>query len=284
MELKRVFGLINRESRASRYLEKRRWKHGAKNCPRCRGLAPYTLSDSRWRCRACSYTFSLYTGTWLQGSRLKASEWLYLIKLFDLELSARKASQETSMNYKTVYLAFQTIRKSIVAHCEESAALLGGEIEADESYFGGRRKGNRGRGAAGKVPVFGLLERRGRIHVSVVPNVTRQTLMDWTVKKVRFGSLIYTDQFRSYDSLMTFGFKHERIDHGQRFGKGPVYINGLEGFWSFAKERLMKFQGVQPSQFAFYLKEMEFRYNHRDQASLFEILVNYITDLVPTSG
>ena len=133
------------------------------------------------------------------------------------------------------------------------------------------------------MPVFGLLERKGRVQVSAVPNVTAETLMSYTVEKVRFGSLIYTDKFKSYDSLVTFGYKHKRIDHKTRFAKGPVYINGLEGFWSFAKERLMKFQGVSQTTFPFYLKEMEFRYNHRKAKDQFRILAEYITDLVPVT-
>lgn len=168
-------------------------------------------------------------------------------------------------------------------HCRRWVKLSG-EIEADESYFGGKRKGNRGRGAAGKVPVFGLLERKGCITVSVVPNVTREALMRLTVKKVRFGSIIYTDKYRTYDALMTFGYKHHRIDHQKRFAKGPVYINGLEGFWSYANERLVKFHGVSQQRFPLYLKEMEFRYNHRNDSKLFNILCSLLTKPVDLSG
>ncbi len=71
-----------------------------------------------------------------------------------------------------------------------------------------------------------------------------------------------------------------KVDHGKRFARGKVYINGLEGFWSFAKERLIKFHGVSKERFPLYLKEMEFRYNHR-HARLFELLTNHVTNLVP---
>ena len=79
--------------------------------------------------------------------------------------------------------------------------LMTGKIELDESYFGGRRKGNRGRGAAGKVPVFGILTREGKVHVEVVPNVQTETLIGITVKKVRRRSIVYTDKYKAYDSL-----------------------------------------------------------------------------------
>jgi len=133
----------------------------------------------------------------------------------------------------------------------------------DESYFGGRRKGNRGRGDAGKIPAFGILERGGKVRVEVVQYITGETLLNMAIKKVKRGSLIYTDKFRSYNGLISYGFRHMRIDHGKRFVNGKVYINGIEGFWSFAKKRLMKYHGVNPKKFPLYLIELEFRYNHR---------------------
>jgi transposase len=183
-------------------------------------------------------------------------QWVSLIKLFELEISVRKMTQQMGLSYNTVYSAIQTIRYAILSHAEDSRDILSGEIELDESYFGGRRKGRRGRGAAGKVPVFGILERNGVVSVTVVPNVSAETLIGLTVKKVRRGSIIYTDKFKSYDSLMYCGYRHLKVDHQYRFASGKVYINGLEGFWSWAKERLIKHHGVSPQNFPLYLKEL----------------------------
>ena len=72
-----------------------------------------------------------------------------------------------------------------------------------------------------------------------------------------------------------YGFRHERIDHGKRFANGKVYINGIEGFWSFAKGELLKFHALSPDKFPYYLKELEFRYNNRNE-NLFEKLVETI--------
>ena len=101
-----------------------------------------------------------------------------------------------------------------------------------------------------------------------------------TIKAVRRGSVVYTDRFKSYDTLMFCGYRHMRIDHGKRFSSGKLYINGLEGFWSYAKQRLIKFHGVSKQKFPLYLKEMEFRYNNRRQ-DLFELLAQKITNPVP---
>ena len=141
--------------------------------------------------------------------------------------------------YNTVYHLYQILRHAIIITDSDNGSFSG-EIEMDESYFGGRRKGNRGRGAAGKVPVFGILERGGKVKVEVVGDVKGDTLLELAIKKVKRGSLIYTDRFRSYNGLVSYGFKHRRIDHGKKFANGKVYINGIEGFWSFAEERLMK--------------------------------------------
>jgi transposase len=204
---------------------------------------------------------------------------LRILKLFELELSTRKIAQQLRLAYNTAYKAVNTIRATILAHADDADDLLSGEIELDESYFGGRRKGKRGRGAGHKVPVFGILERDGQVSVQVVPDVRADTLLGLTVKKVRRGSIVYTDKFRSYDSLMFCGYRHLKVDHGTHFAKGRVYINGLEGFWSFAKERLMKHHGISPERFPLYLKELEFRYNHRHH-DFYEIMVKYMTDLV----
>jgi transposase len=280
MDLSHYYKLISSESRAKKYLSKKCLKNGHRICPRCQHRKHYKLSSGRRRCARCKYTFHDFSGRWINYGRLSCVQWLSLIKLFELELSVRKMTEQMNLAYHTVYQAVRTIRYSILAHASDAKELMDGEIELDECYFGGRRKGNRGRGAAGKVPVFGILERNGKVLVTVVPNVTAQTLIGLTVKTVRRGSIVYTDKFRSYDSLMFCGYRHLKIDHAKRFSLGKVYINGLEGFWSWAKERLIKYHGVSKEYFPLYLKELEFRYNYR-HTDIFEIVSNYLCDLVP---
>ena len=279
MDLDAYHKLIYSEQRARSYLTKNCRKNGRRFCPRCLTQKLYKLSSGRHRCARCKYSFHDFSGRWINRGRLSCVQWLSLIKLFELELSVRKMSEQMSLAYNTVYQAVRTIRCSILAHADDAFQLMGGEIELDECYFGGRRKGHRGRGAAGKVPVFGILERNGKVQVTVVPNVTAETLIGLTVKTVRRGSIVYTDKFHSYDSLMFCGYRHLKIDHGKRFSSGKVYINGLEGFWSWAKERLIKHHGVSKEMFPLYLKELEFRYNHRD-SDLFELVTRYLCDLV----
>jgi transposase len=280
MDLTCYYEFIFNESKARRYLLGKCFKNHQRFCPRCSQRKLYKLCDGRYRCSRCDYTFHDFSGRWINRGRLSCIQWLSIIKLFELEVSVHKMAKQMTISYKAVYGAVNTIRMSILSHAEDADALLGGEIELDEAYFGGRRKGNRGRGAAGKVPVFGILERDGLVHVNVVPNVTAETLLGFTVKKVRRGSVVYTDKFRSYDSLMFCGYRHLKVDHDRYFSSGKVYINGMEGFWSWAKERFIKHHGVSKEYFPLYLKELEFRYNNRN-SDIFDLVANYLCDLVP---
>ncbi len=278
MSVKRFQKLVRSEKAAFSCFRRLVWKNYRKFCTRCKAKKVYVLADGRYRCGRCGYTFNDFNGRWLSFAKISSVDWMWIIKLFCLELSTRKIANEVGVSYPVAQKAVDAIRASIIVHGDNP--ILKGNIEMDESYFGGRRKGNRGRGAAGKVPVFGILERNGRVSTNIVPDVSAETLLSLTVKKVRRGSIIYTDKWKSYDSLMFCGYRHLKVDHDTHFSQGKVHINGLEGFWSFAKERLAKHHGISPRKFPLYLKEMEFRYNNRDK-DIFEILLKYITKLVP---
>lgn len=246
-------------------------------CPFCGEDRLGRVRRTKYKCYRCNKEWGVRRGSILEGLKIPFTKFLMAIKLFELDTSVRESAKQLGLAYNTVYRLYHILRHAIVI-TDTNYSSFSGEIEMDESYFGGRRKGNRGRGAAGKVPVFGILERGGKVTVEVVPDVKGDTLLELAIRKVKRGSLIYTDRFRSYNGLVSYGFKHRRIDHGKRFANGKVYINGIEGFWSFAKERLMKYHGVNPEKFPLYLKELEFRYNHRDRdlfADLLQVLVGY---------
>jgi len=268
------------ESSARKFVLGKCLKSQQRICPRCRSREFIKRGDGRRLCRRCRFIYHDLTGRWINRGGLTLGRWLRVVKLFELELSTRKIAIQLGIAYNTAFKAILTIRGAILAHAADAESLMGGEVELDESYFGGRRKGKRGRGAAGKVPVFGILERAGWVNVSVVPDVTAATLLGLAVTKVRRGSIIYTDRYKSYDALMFCGYRHLQVDHSTHFGRGRVYINGLEGFWSFAKERLMKHHGISPGHFPFYLKEMEFRFNYRKN-DVFPIIVGYLCDWEP---
>src|SRR3989338_5952444 len=156
-------------------------------------------------------------------------------------------------------------------YLEISARRAAKELEINESYFGGKRKGNRGRGARNKTIVFGILERKGKVHTVIVQDVSAKTLITEIQNKTKKGSVFYTDGWRSYASLEQYG-KHNIIDHEKELvDKNHNHINGIEGFWSFAKERFHKYHGIDKLNYPLYVKEMEFRFNHKNE-SVFNLL------------
>lgn len=168
-------------------------------------------------------------------------------------------------------MIFRTIREILFHQTELEGKKLSGAIEIDEVYFGGK-KGGRGRAYTNKSVVFGLLERDGRIYTGVVDNLTATNLMEIIKKKTRKGSVYYTDQFTSYNSLHQFG-KHLKVNHSKTFSTvRHNHINGIEGFRSYAKHKLYNYQGVSKINFPLYLKEMEYRFNHRKE-NIFESIM-----------
>jgi transposase len=206
-------------------------------------------------------------------SRLRASIQIELIKYFCAGVTARSAAQMAGINRNTAILFFHKLREVIFEHLAlEAPELLGGEIEVDESYFGGTREGKRGRGAAGKVPVFGLLKRNGRVYVAIIPNVSSATLFPIIRDKIKPDSIVYTDSFKSYDALDVSEFHHVRINHSEIFADQTNHINGIENFWNQAKRHLRSFNGIPSQHFHLLIKECEWRFNNRPVANLTKLL------------
>ncbi len=232
-----------------------------KTCIFCNNYGLYRLADKRVKCKSCNKYYSL----------MKLKKDIEILYYFYLEISAKKTSDEMDLDYGVIHRKFMQFRKSIAVICNAEAIKLNGELELDESYFGGKRKGNRGRGANNKTIVFGILERKGKIYTKIVENVSKETLMKEIENKTKKGSVFYTDGWKSYNSLHQFG-KHNVIRHDRdEFAKAKNHINGIEGFWSYSKERFHKYPGIRKNNYPFYLKEMEFRFNHRNE-KLFNLL------------
>ena len=198
----------------------------------------------------------------LKRCKISKKRQLRLLESFVSEVTARTAADLQGIQANTAALFYRKIREIIVVHLEADAAPFAGEVEVDESYFGGARKGKRGRGSAGKVPVFGLLKRGGKVYALPVPDAKRRTLMPIIRRKIRPDSIVYTDCFSPYDALDVSEFHHVRINHDALFADGKNHINGIENFWNQAKRILRKYNGIPKSSFFLFLKECEFRFNY----------------------
>lgn len=201
----------------------------------------------------------------MRKSRISKKKQERLIEHFVAGTTARCAGCLVGVNKSSAAYYFQRLRQIIFLQLEhESQEVFGGEIEVDESYFGGTRKGNRGRGAAGKIPVFGLLKRGGRVYTKVIPDASSASLIPIIERKVIPDSIVYSDCWRGYNVLDVSDFKHFRINHSKLFSDKKNHINGIENFWNQAKRHMRKFNGVPKESFPLFLKECEWRFNNPD--------------------
>ena len=206
-------------------------------------------------------------------ARIRKSTIKKLIACFVADVSATQASKLAKVNRNTANLWYNNFREKILIYQQKELNQMEGEIELDESYFGGPRKKlhakdrrKRGRGAENKVPVFGIKKRDdGRVYTQIIKNASKQELLPIIKRLVaKNNTTIYTDKWKSYDGLVLDGYKHKRINHSKTYSnRKGTHVNGIENFWSFAKRRLAKFNGVSRKTFLLHLKECEFRYNHK---------------------
>jgi len=200
-----------------------------------------------------------------------------LLEFFVLQVTARSAADMLGIQANTAALFYHKIRQVIWARLAlQAEEILGGEIELDESYFGGHRKGKRGRGAAGKVIVFGILKRDDRVFTKVVADTKANTLMPIILNKIAPDSVVYTDSYRSYNALDVSGFHHHRINHSTHFAEHSFnHINGIENFWNQAKRVLRKYNGIPKQHFHLFIKECEFRFNHGSPKQQLKLLKSW---------
>ena len=215
----------------------------------------------------------------LKNAKLSTYKIKKILKCFCADLPSTKTAEILGFNRKTTDRYYNIFREKIAKYSLSQKAEFG-EFELDESYFGAKRvRGKRGRGAAGKTPVFGVLKRDGKVFVTVVKNCSRDQLLPIIKGKILEGSTIHTDGWRAYDGLILNGYDHYRVFHSHdEFVRGKSHVNGIESFWSFAKRRMSKFNGIASDKFNLYLKESEFRFNFKNQnlyGIMFKILINF---------
>ncbi len=242
----------------------------------------WQLSDGRWECKRCGKQFGLLTDTWLSRTRFSLAEVYELLFWFELELTDHAIAERVEVPYHRVHRFFLNLRRAIHDFEESSIRLLDGAVEVDETYFGpsfeNRRaskraalrkagKVKRGRGAGElQQTVVGIYERSdGLVYVDVVEDAGVESLQATLEDNVSIETTVYSDGYAGYRDVEGTFAEHETISHREgEYVRGPVTINGIEGFWGFAKERLLKHHGVADEHFLLYLKEAEYRFNQRD--------------------
>lgn len=202
--------------------------------------------------------------------KISSQKFRLIVNCFATDITSTACGDIVNVNRKTADRFYNYFRSLIINHqlLLRREFLSDDETEIDESYFGPSRvRGKRGRGAGHKIAVVGLLRRQGKVFTKPVDACTKEELMPVILAKVASGVDIYTDGWKSYDALAVYGFNHKKVKHHENeFSTGDGnHINGIESFWSFAKRRLAKFNGVKKRNFKERLLETEWRFNHRDK-------------------
>ena len=216
---------------------------------------------------------------YVKGAHISERKFRELLRLFSVDLNASQIASLAGLSRNTVNRYLRAIRIRLAEFCN-SRSPFNGEVEVDESFFGARRvRGKRARGAYGKTIVFGIFKRNGSVYTEIVPNCSKATLQRVIRGKVSLDSVIYSDGWRGYNGLVDVGYgKHLRVDHGKdEFATDKAHINGIEGFWGYAKTRLVKYRGMHPHSFSLHLKECEFRFNYRDH-DIYRMLLKIFRD------
>jgi transposase-like protein len=221
-----------------------RWPDGKVCCPNCqKSNAAFLATRRLWKCRDCYKQFSVKIGTIFEDSALGLDKWLpafWMIVNAKNGISSCELSRALGVTQKTAWFMLHRIR---LAMQNGSMEKLSGEVEADETYIGGkarnmnstqRGKRIRGTGGVGKAIVMGLLERKGKIKLKHVANARRQTVQTEIREHVATGSQVFTDALPSYNGLNQ-DYVHQAIDHAKEYVRGNVHTNGLENFWSLLK-------------------------------------------------
>lgn len=276
--------LLTNDEAAREYLLGQTWPTGDPFCPRCGHRKVYTLSGERLRCASCKYTFQPFSGRWINSGALSPSEWLRLIALFVEEKSVHQMKQALSLSYNTVYKALTAIRFAILAHAIDARQLISPATGLDSYIKGNRLTGGPREMRMDTIPVYGILRRDDMVFIDLVPGFQAETLfhfhMNFHLKLIRTGNLVYTDRYKDYDALMFCGNDSLPYEVIRRYDEPPYIDAANDEFWQYAQSRIKKFRGISCQRFPLYMKELEFRFNNRD-ASIQEILAAYLCALVP---
>ncbi len=271
-----------------------RWPNGPV-CPHCEAVSPSFLKTRRiWKCRECRKQFSIKVGTIFEDSPLGLDKWLpalWLLANCKNGISSYEVARALGVTQKTAWFMLQRLRLALQA---ENGGKISGEVEADETYIGGKARNmhadkqkrlnvKRGRSIAGKVAVMGLLERHGkdghsRVRTEVLDSLRKRTVQGHVRNHVETGSILHTDAYESYTGLRA-EYNHNVIDHAEKYVDGQVHTNGCENFWSLLKRAIKgTYVSIEPFHLFRYLDEQSFRFNERggDDASRFALALKGI--------
>jgi transposase-like protein len=225
-------------------------------------------------------------GTIMEKSSTPLRLWfygMYLMASTRCGISAKQLERELGVTYKTAWRIFKQIRSML----GENIILEGSSVEIDATWVGGKAKNMHkakreklgGRGTAGKVAVFGLVERQGDVVTVVVGEESQATVLPQVRARIQPTSVVYSDEHAAYNPIQSMGYQHRRVNHAAKvYVVGDAHTNTIEGFWSLAKRGISGVNhSVSTKYLQTYLNEYAFRYNRRDQEQpMFEAFLGQV--------
>lgn len=273
MEEKSFEQIVKTEQSALAYLKKLCWENYRRYCVRCHSYQFYRIAGNRYRCKRCGYTFHDFSGRWINKCRIGSRNWLMIIRLFELEFSARFISKRTAQSYPTGLKALEILRLAIIANSSDAKPWL------NYVYF--RSIESKAKQKPQTInAVFGILEQHGNAKIDILEGFMAEKVPELKPKMLRRSLIYYTDEYPPYETLVFHD--HTNAPHWDiGDDSNQAYkINRDSDFWRFAKTNISRYRGISKAKLPHYLKELEFRYNHRNQQT-FELLSSYIVSFIP---
>jgi hypothetical protein len=287
MTIAQFEAMFPNEEACKSYLQARRWPEGV-HCPRCGNtkVFPVRSMPFKWQCYACApnqgYRFSVIAGTIFENTNKPLCDWFRVVHLM---LAGKKGTSALQIqrlmgfgSYETAHSMCHKIRAALI----EPEEKLGGIVEVDETYIGGKSINKHGGksgivgGIRGKTPIIGAISRKGNVVTRVLERVTKAAAEAFIRETVSDKvSLLATDQNRAYDDLAKYGYKHGVVDHGAKeYVVGAIHTNTIEGFWSIFKRGIVgSFHKVSAKYMPLYVAEFQFRYNNRRNPDMFDTAI-----------
>lgn len=266
------------------YLEKFRWD-GKPVSPFNQESQVYACKDNKYHCRVTGKYFNVKTGTMFDSTKVPLQKWflaIWLVTSHKKGISSVQLSKDIHVTQKTAWFLLQRIRNCFGI---ENNNQLDNEVEADETYVGGKNKNrhgdkkipnSQGRSTKDKSPVFGMVERNGKLNAKTVKDTTMETLTPEFVKVVKETATMYTDEHTGYNALRRI-YSHGFVKHNEnQYVNGRIHTNTIEGFWSLLKRGIFGiYHFTSKKHLQMYVDEFVFRYNTRDttETKRFNLLV-----------